>query len=167
MNPGVIFLYQTSLYILMTLKYIFVTTALLPGEKKMPTWNSTGKEVSKAQAEASLKAVKSACFKCETHSADCSIAKAAGEISDLLGCETLSVREQIHAQIKGALAGAKFPVRTPNDLIAAFPDGADTTCRVGDLKMTAGEAGKLLKASDFPFKNAKAVADVIVDRAGL
>ena len=33
--------------------------------------------------------------------------------------------------------------------------------------MTAGEAGKLLKASDFPFKNAKAVADVIVDRAGL
>jgi hypothetical protein len=33
--------------------------------------------------------------------------------------------------------------------------------------MTAGEAGKLLKATDFPFKSAKAVADVIVDRAGL
>ena len=41
------------------------------------------------------------------------------------------------------------------------------TCQVGDLEMTAGEAGKLLKATDFPFKSAKAVADVIVDRAGL
>ncbi|MBE0522437.1 MAG: hypothetical protein IBX39_09270 [Candidatus Methanoperedenaceae archaeon] len=28
-------------------------------------------------------------------------------------------------------------------------------------------AGKLLKASDFPFKSAKDVADVIVERAGL
>ena len=45
--------------------------------------------------------------------------------------------------------------------------GAETTCQVGDLKMTAGEAGKLLKATDFPFKSAKAVADVIVERAGL
>lgn len=133
----------------------------------MPTWKPTGKEVSKAKAESSLKAVKSACFGCSTHSADCPIAGAAGAISEMLGCETLSVREQIHGQITGALGGAKFPIKTPKDLIAAFPDGADTTCQVGDLKMTAGEAGKLLKASDFPFKNAKAVADVIVDRAGL
>jgi hypothetical protein len=80
---------------------------------------------------------------------------------------TKSVKEQIHAQISGALAGAKFPIKTPGDLIAAFPDGANTTCQVGDLKMTAGEAGKLLKATDFPFKSAKAVADIIVDRAGL
>ena len=80
---------------------------------------------------------------------------------------TKSVKEQIHAQISGALAGAKFPVKTPKDLIAAFPNGAATTCQVGDLKMTAGDAGKLLKATDFPFKSAKAVADVIVDRAGL
>ncbi len=80
---------------------------------------------------------------------------------------TKSVKEQIHAQISGALKGAKFPIATPKDLIAAFPNGADTTCQVGDLKMTAGEAGKLLKASDFPFKSAKAVADVIVERAGL
>ena len=78
-----------------------------------------------------------------------------------------SVKEQIHDQISGALAGAKFPIAIPNDLIAAFPNGADTTCQVGDVKMTAGEAGKLLKASDFPFRSAKAVADVIVDRAGL
>lgn len=133
----------------------------------MPTWKRTGKEVSKAKAEASLKAVKSACFGCDTHSGDCPIAGAAGAISELLTCESLSVREQIHGQIAGALGKAKFPIKTPKDLIAAFPNGADTTCQVGDLKMTAGEAGKLLKASDFPFKNAKAVADVIVDRAGL
>ncbi len=78
-----------------------------------------------------------------------------------------SVKEQIHAQISGALKGAEFPVRTPEDLIASFPDGTDTTCQVGDVKITAGDAGKLLKASDFPFRNAKTVADVIVERAGL
>jgi hypothetical protein len=135
--------------------------------KKMPTWKFTDKDVLKAKAEESLKAVQGACFGCDTHNADCPIAGAAGAISEMLGCESLSVREQIHSQISGALKGAKFPIKTPKDLIAAFPNGADTTCQVGDLKMTAGEAGKLLKASDFPFKNAKAVADVIVDRAGL
>lgn len=135
--------------------------------KKMPTWKPTGKDVSKKKAEESLKAVKSACFGCGTHNADCPIAGAAGAISEMLGCETPSVRDQIHGQITGALKGAKFPVKTPQALIGAFPNGADTTCQVGDLKMTAGEAGKLLKASDFPFKSAKAVADVIVDRAGL
>ena len=133
----------------------------------MPTWKCTGTEVSKEKAEASLKAVKSACFGCGTHSPDCAIAKAAGEIAEMAGCSAPSVRDQIHGQITGALKGAKFPVKTPKDLIAAFPNGADTTCQVGDLKMTAGEAGKLLKASDFPFKSAKAVADVIVERAGL
>lgn len=78
-----------------------------------------------------------------------------------------TVKEQIHAQISGALAGATFPIDTPEKLIAAFPAGADTTCQVGDLKMTAGEAGTLLKETDFPFLSATHVADVIVDRAGL
>jgi len=78
-----------------------------------------------------------------------------------------SIKEQIHAQISGALAGVTFPIETPEKLIAAFPAGADTTCQVGEVKMTAGEAGTLLTASDFPFKSAKQVADIIVDRAGL
>ncbi len=78
-----------------------------------------------------------------------------------------TIKEQIHAQISGALANASFPIDTPEALIAAFPAGADTTCQVGDVKMTAGEAGTLLKATDFPFKSASQVADVIVDRAGL
>jgi hypothetical protein len=133
----------------------------------MPTWKYTDTDVSKAKAEESLKAVKGACFGCKTHSTDCPIAGAAGAISELLGSKAPSVREQIHAQIAGALKGAKFPIKNPKDLIAAFPDGAATTCQVGDLKMTAGEAGKLLKAADFPFRSAKAVADLIVDRAGL
>jgi hypothetical protein len=81
--------------------------------------------------------------------------------------KSMSVKDEIHAQIVGALKGAKFPLKTPTELLAAFPDGANTTCQVGDIKMTAGEAGKLLKGSDFPFKRAKQVADVIVQRAGL
>jgi hypothetical protein len=149
----------------MTLKYIVITFQQHSGEK-MSTWKYTGKEVSKVKIEESLKAVKGACFGCGTHNTECSIAKAAGEISGMMGREP-SVKEQIHAQISGALEGAKFPVRTPEDLIASFPDGTDTTCQVGDVKMTAGDAGKLLKASDFPFRNAKIVADVIVERAGL
>jgi hypothetical protein len=62
--------------------------------RKMPTWKYTDKEVSKAKAEESLKAVKGACFGCDTHNQDCPIAGAAGAISEMLGCETLSVREQ-------------------------------------------------------------------------
>ena len=79
----------------------------------------------------------------------------------------MTIRDEIHAQITGALAGAKFPIKTPEALLAAFPDGANTTCRADGIEMTAGEAGKLLQADDFPFKSAKQVADVIVQRAGL
>ncbi len=79
----------------------------------------------------------------------------------------MSVKDEIHAQIVGALKGAEFPINTPEALLAAFPDGANTTCQAGDVKVTAGEAGKLLKGSDFPFRSAKQVADVIVQRAGL
>lgn len=79
----------------------------------------------------------------------------------------MSVREAIKAQIIEALKGATFPIQTPEELLAAFPQGAETTCQVGDLKMTAGEAGKLLKPDDFPFKSAEEVAEIIVDRAGL
>ena len=133
----------------------------------MSTWKYTGKDVSATKAEKSLNAIKSACFGCESHSPDCSIAKAAGDVAAMVDAGEPTVKDQVHAQITGALEGAKFPIKTPDALIAAFPDGADTTCRVGDLSMTAGEAGTLLKASDFPFRNAKQVADVIVERAGL
>jgi hypothetical protein len=53
----------------------------------MPTWKYTDKNVSKEKAEESLRAIKSACLGCDTHNEDCSIAKAAGEVSDMLGCE--------------------------------------------------------------------------------
>lgn len=79
----------------------------------------------------------------------------------------MSVRDAIKSQIIGALQGASFPINTPEALLAAFPNGAETTCQVGDLKMTAGEAGKLLSASDFPFQSAEGVAETVVSRAGL
>ena len=80
----------------------------------------------------------------------------------------MSVKEEIHAQIVGALAGSKFPIETPEALLGAFPDGAETTCESGGcIELKAGDAGKVLTADDFPFKSAKEVADVIVDMAGL
>jgi hypothetical protein len=79
----------------------------------------------------------------------------------------VDVKKEIKAQIVGALQGAKFPLKTPQELLGAFPNGADTTCQAGDVKMTAGEAGKLLKKTDFPFKSAEQVADTILSRAGM
>ncbi len=79
----------------------------------------------------------------------------------------MSVKEEIHAQIVGALAGVKFPIKTPEELLAAFPDGPETTCKADGVELKAGDAGKVLKPDDFPFKSAKEVAEVIVDRAGL
>jgi len=46
----------------------------------MPVWKYTTKNVTKEEVERSLAAVKSACFRCETHSKDCPISKTAGEI---------------------------------------------------------------------------------------
>ena len=79
----------------------------------------------------------------------------------------MSVKEDIRSQLIGALAKAKFPIETPQALLAAMPNGANTTCQSGNVKVTAGEAGKLLKMSDFPFRSKEQVADTIVNRAGL
>jgi hypothetical protein len=77
------------------------------------------------------------------------------------------IRREIYTQIAAALSGARWPVKNQADLLSALPDGAATTYQAGTTSMTAGEAGKLLKDTDFPFHNAKAVADVIVQRASL
>ncbi|WP_028309306.1 MTH865 family protein [Desulfitibacter alkalitolerans] len=79
----------------------------------------------------------------------------------------MSVRETIKNQIIGALQNASFPIESPEALLAAFPFGAETTCQAGDLKVTAGEAGKLLTADDFPFTSPEHVAETIVEKAGL
>jgi len=79
----------------------------------------------------------------------------------------MSIRDEIHSQIEGALSNAKFPINTPQELLAAMPNGPATRCKAGDVELTAGDAGKVLTTGDFPFKSAKQVADVIVQRAGL
>lgn len=79
----------------------------------------------------------------------------------------MDVRKELYNQITGALANAKFPLTTPEALLGSFPEGAATTCQAGSIRMTAGEAGTLLKPADFPFKSAKQVADTILERAGL
>ena len=79
----------------------------------------------------------------------------------------MSVKDDIRGQIIGALSGAKFPITSPEALLAAFPQGAATRCKSGDVEMTAGDAGKLLKAEDFPFTSAEQVADTILARAGM
>lgn len=79
----------------------------------------------------------------------------------------MSVKEEIRSQIVGALANGAFPMNTPEELLDAFPNGAATTCKAGDVELSAGEAGKLLKPGDFPFISAEHVADTIIGRSGL
>jgi len=79
----------------------------------------------------------------------------------------MSVKEEIHGQIVGALEGAKFPIKTPDELFDALPDGPDTTCKSGDVVLKASDAGEVLSADDFPFKSAEDVASTIVNKAGL
>ncbi|WP_317064929.1 hypothetical protein [Methanoculleus caldifontis] len=49
----------------------------------MPEWSYTGASVSDEKVEQALTAVKSACFGCEEHSDDCSLAKAARDIAGM------------------------------------------------------------------------------------
>lgn len=79
----------------------------------------------------------------------------------------MSVKETIKSQITGALQTAKFPINTLEELLDAFPEGADTKCKAEEIEMTAAEAGKLLSTYDFPFKNAEEVAETITSKADL
>lgn len=77
----------------------------------------------------------------------------------------MSAKNEIRNQIAGALADANFPIATPEALLSAFPHGADTVCKSGDVKLRAGDAGGILTADDFPFESAEIVAETIVSRA--
>lgn len=77
----------------------------------------------------------------------------------------MSPKIEIKNQIAGALANADFPIVTPEALLSAFPNGADTICQSGDVKLRAGDAGGILTADDFPFESAEVVAETIVSRA--
>jgi hypothetical protein len=79
----------------------------------------------------------------------------------------MSVRNEIKSQIIGALQAAQFPIDNAQALLSAFPMGADTKCEAGNVELTAGDAGKLLQETDFPFLSADQVAEVILTRAGL
>lgn len=78
---------------------------------------------------------------------------------------SVDVKATLKSQIREALAGAAFPIKSPEELLAAFPQGADTTCEAGGIKLRAGDAGSVLRAEDFPFQSAAEVADAIIDRA--
>jgi len=79
----------------------------------------------------------------------------------------MSVRETIKKQIINHLKCVEFPIATPEALLGSFQNGADTTCKAGDLVVTAGEAGTLLNEGHFPFTSAEEVGETIVELAKL
>ena len=56
----------------------------------------------------------------------------------------MNVKEEVYEQILEILKDAKFPINTMEELIAALPEGLDTTCRIGDVEVTAKEAENLI-----------------------
>ncbi|MDR2545591.1 MAG: hypothetical protein LBD03_08700 [Methanobrevibacter sp.] len=79
----------------------------------------------------------------------------------------MSVKEEIHEQIVNALKEAKFPIKTPDELFNALPDGSNTKCKSGNVVLKASDAGKVLSADDFPFETSEDVASTIVNKTGL
>lgn len=79
----------------------------------------------------------------------------------------MDVKEEVYEQILAILKDIKFPINSMEEMIAALPEGLDTTCMIGDVEVTAREVQSLVTEKDFPFKNAKHVADLLIERAGL
>jgi hypothetical protein len=79
----------------------------------------------------------------------------------------MNVKEEVYEQILAILKDTKFPINSMEEMIAALPEGLDTTCMIGDVEVTASEVQSLITEKDFPFKNAKHVADLLIERAGL
>ncbi|AKB53378.1 MULTISPECIES: MTH865 family protein [Methanosarcina] len=79
----------------------------------------------------------------------------------------MGIKEEVYEQIIEILKDAKFPINTMDELIAALPEGLDTTGRIGGAEVTAREAEGLITEKDFPLKDAKYVADLLIERAGL
>jgi hypothetical protein len=79
----------------------------------------------------------------------------------------MDVREEVYEQIIEILKDAKFPINSLKELIAALPEGLDTTCMIGDTEVMAAEAKSLINEKDYPFKDSKQIADLLVERAGL
>ncbi len=79
----------------------------------------------------------------------------------------MNVKEEVYEQILAILKDIKFPINSMEEMIAALPEGLGTTCRVGDVEVNVREVQSLVTEKDFPFKNAKHVADLLIERTGL
>lgn len=79
----------------------------------------------------------------------------------------MDVKEDLNRQIVGTLENAKFPLKTLDAFLDAFPDGKETTYKSGDVELKIGDTGNFLIAEDFPFESPEDVADVLVRRTVL
>ena len=78
----------------------------------------------------------------------------------------MSVKEDIRNQIIESLSGAKFPINSPEELLEALPNGADTTYKSGDISFKFYTLD-VFNQDDFPFNSVTEVSDTIIHRARL
>lgn len=79
----------------------------------------------------------------------------------------MSSKEEIEKQIQATLKNAKFPINGPQELLTAFPGGANTIYKGDSIELTVEAAEKILKEADFPLESPKEAAKAIVTRTNL
>ncbi|UMZ74152.1 MTH865 family protein [Natranaerofaba carboxydovora] len=79
----------------------------------------------------------------------------------------MSDKKILEQELKETIKNAKFPIEGPQELLTAFPRGADTTYKIGDIEISAEAAENLLKDSDYPLESPEEAVRAIIVRANL
>ena len=74
----------------------------------------------------------------------------------------MAVRSELKSHVLAALTAASCPITIRDAQLAASPRGADTTCEVGDVRRSAGDARGVHTAADVPCSRAEQVADTVL-----
>ncbi len=79
----------------------------------------------------------------------------------------MDVKEAVKEQVKSAYQDADFPFSTYQELLAAFPCGADgNICLAGDITLTPDHA-KNLNPEHFPVATPEEAAELFIKMLGL
>ena len=81
----------------------------------------------------------------------------------------MGMRDELFSKWIEAMKGVKFPVSSVDEVFAGLPKGSESNISVGGLVVcnTGDLFGRFIKPTDFPIESAQALANLILDRAGL
>jgi hypothetical protein len=74
----------------------------------------------------------------------------------------MAVRSELKSRVLAALTAASCPTAIRDAQLAASPRGVDSSCEVGDVRRSAGDARGVHTATDVPCSRAEQVADTVL-----